>query len=75
MDPVVRRRRKKSARSEHGDDSGNSNIKLNLIKGRSWVRYRDINGIPGIYIRGSLQVLRWVAVKPSPISRTRTKVK
>ena len=28
--PVVSRRRKKSARSEDGDDSGNSNIELNL---------------------------------------------
>ena len=35
--------------------------------------YREVKGIPGIYIRGSLQALRWVAVKPSLISsRTRT---
>ena len=32
--PVVR---KKNARSEHGEDSGNSNIKFNLIEGRSLV--------------------------------------
>ena len=37
-----------SARSEDSDDSGNSNVKLNLIEGRSLV-----DGIPGIYIRGS----------------------
>ena len=31
---MVRKRRKKGARSEDGGDSGNSNIKLNLIEGR-----------------------------------------
>ena len=60
--PVVRRRRKKSAWSEDGDDSGNWNIKLNLIEGR-W--YWEVNGIRGIYIRGNLLALRWMAVKPS----------
>ena len=45
--PGVRRRRR-SPRSEDGDDSGNSNIKLNLIEGRSLVRYREVNGIPEI---------------------------
>ena len=66
---VVRRRRKKSTRIEDGDDRGNSNIKLNLIEGgRGLVRYREINGITGIHIRGSLQASRWVAVKPSLIS-------
>ena len=71
--PVVRRR-KKSARSEDGDDSGNLNIKLNLIEVRIVVWQRKANGIPGVYICGSLQASRWVAVKPSPIS-SRTKVK
>ena len=38
---VVRRRKKKSAGSVDGDDSGNSNIKLNLIEGRiNLLRYR-----------------------------------
>ena len=49
------------------DDSGNSNIKLNLIEGRSLVR--KVNGIPEIYICGSLQASIWVvAIKLSPIS-------
>ena len=52
-------RRKKSARNEDGDDSDNSNINLNLIK-RNLVRYREVNGIPGIKIRGSLRASRWV---------------
>ena len=60
--PVVRKRRKMSvrnARSEDGDNSGNSNVRLNLIEGRkSLVRYREVNGIPGIYIRGSFASLR-----------------
>ena len=33
-------RRRKSARSDDSDDSGNLNIKLNLIKGRFLLRYR-----------------------------------
>ena len=56
---MVKRRRKKSARSVDGDDSGNFNIKLNLFEARSLVRYREVSGIPGIYIRGSLQASRW----------------
>ena len=32
--PVVRRRRKKSARSRYGDGGRNLNIKLNLIEER-----------------------------------------
>ena len=51
-------------------------FKLNLIEGIRLVRYREVSGIPGIYIHGSLQASRWVAVKPNPISsRTITKVK
>ena len=46
--PVVRRRRKKSARSVDGIDSRNLNINLYLIEGRSLVRYRKASGIPGI---------------------------
>ena len=34
--PVVKRRRRKSAMDEDGDDSGNLIIKLNLVDGRSW---------------------------------------
>ena len=60
---VVIRKRKKSVRSEDVDNSQNANIRLNLIEGRSLVRYREVNRIPGIYICGCLQVLRWVAVK------------
>ena len=55
---MVRRKRKKSARSEDGDDSGNSNIKL-FDQRKKLVRYRKINRIPGIYICGSLQASRW----------------
>ena len=74
---MVRRRRKKNARSEDGDDSGNSHIRLNLIVGRRrLVEYREVNRILGICIHGSLQASRWVALKPSPISsRTRTEEK
>ena len=36
--PVVRCRMKKSSRSEDGDDSGNSNVELNLIDERSLLR-------------------------------------
>ena len=58
-----------------GDDSGNLNIKLNLIEGGSLLRYSEVNGMPEIDIRGGLQGSRWVAVTPSPISsRTRTEV-
>ena len=75
--PVMRRqRRKKSAWREDGDDNGNSNIKLNLIEERSLVRNREVNRIPEIFICGSLQASRWVAVKPTPFSsKTRTKIK
>ena len=45
LDPVVRRRRKKSARSEECVRSGNLNVNN---KRRSWVRYRKMDGIPGI---------------------------
>ena len=72
MDPVVRRR-KKSARSKDGDNSGNSNIKL-VYRRKKLVRYREVNRIPGMYICGSLRTMRWVAVKHSLIS-SRTEVK
>ncbi len=69
--PVVRRRRKKSARSEESESSGNVNVNN---KRRSLVMYRKVDGIPRIYIRESLKAARQVVVKPSPIaSRTRTK--
>ena len=41
--PVVRRRRKKCARSEESDSSGYVNDKR-----RSLLRYRKVDGIPGI---------------------------
>ena len=67
--PVVRRRRKKCARSEKSESSG-----YVYDKRRSLVRYRKVDGIPGIYIRENLISSRWVTVKPIPIvSRTRTK--
>ena len=47
---VIIKRMQKNARIEDVDDSGNLNIKLKLIEGRSLVRYREVNGIPGIYI-------------------------
>ena len=47
--PVVKRR-KKSARSEDGGNSGNLNVRLNLIEGRSLVRYSEVKGIPGIFV-------------------------
>ena len=40
---VVRRRRKKSARSEDGDNSANWNVRLDLIKGRNLVRYGQLD--------------------------------
>ena len=43
-------RRKKSARSEDGNNSANWNVRLDLLKGRNLVRYKEVNGIPGIYI-------------------------
>ena len=60
---MVRRRRKKSAGCEYGDNSANWNVRLDLIKGRNLVRYKEVNGIPGIYICGSFQASRWVAIK------------
>ena len=67
--PVVRRRRKKCARSEKSESSG-----YVYDNRRSLVRYRKVDGIPGIYIRENLKSSRWVTVKPIPIvSRTRTK--
>ena len=71
---VVRRRRKKSARSEDGDNSENWNVRSDFIKGRNLVKYKEVNGIPGIYIRGSLQASRWVAVKLARSHHNRTKV-
>ena len=52
--PMVRRRRKTSAWSEDGNNSGNLNVGLYLIEGRSLVRNREVNGIPGISVHGSL---------------------
>ena len=46
--PVVRRRRKKSPRSEEGESSGDLNVN---DKRRSLVRYRKVDGIPGLYPR------------------------
>ena len=70
--PVVRWWRRKSARSEESESSGNLNVNN---KRRSLVRYRKVYGIPRIFIRVNLKALRWVAVKPSPISLgTRTKI-
>ena len=67
----MRRRRRKSARSEDSENSRN----LNVNDIRSFVRYRKVDEILGIYIRESLKASRWVAVKTSPIaSRTRTKI-
>ena len=43
--PVVR---KKSAWSEVCDNCGDLNVRLNLIEGRSLVRYRKVNGVPRI---------------------------
>ena len=45
----------------------NSNVRLNLIEGRSFVRYMVVE-IPVIYIRGNLPGSRWVEVRSSPIS-------
>ena len=71
-DPVVRMW-KKIARSEDSDNSRDLNVRLNMIKGRSLVKYREVNGFPGIYARESWQASKWVAVKPRPISlQTRT---
>ena len=42
------RRRKKSARCEESESSGNLNAN---DKRRSLVRYRKVDGIPGIFIR------------------------
>ena len=41
----MRRKRKKSVRSEESESSGNVNDKR-----RSLVQYRKVDGIPGIYI-------------------------
>ena len=47
---VVIRRRRKSVRSEDVDNRRNANVSLNLIEGRSLLRYRKVNGIPGLHI-------------------------
>ena len=36
-------------------------------EGRSLVRYREVNGNPGIYIHGNLHASRWVTIKPNLI--------
>ena len=62
------RRRKKSARSEESDSSGNLNLMKDLNKGRSffcetrrWKGFLDC-------VHRHLQASKWVAAKPSPIS-------
>ena len=52
---VVRRVRKKSARSEESESSGNLNV--NDIR-RGLVRYRKVDGIPGINIQENLKASR-----------------
>ena len=56
-----------TARSEDGDNSGKFNIKLNLIEGRSLVRYRKVNRTLDIDL-WKLASLEMGGVKPSPIS-------
>ena len=64
----------KSARSEKSDSSGNLNVMMDLNNGRSFVWFRKVEEIPGIYVRRHLQASRWVT-KTSPIfSRTRTEI-
>ena len=52
---IVRRRRKKIARSEESESSGNLNVNN---KKRSLVRHRKVEGILGIYIRENLKASR-----------------
>ena len=60
---------KKSARSGESVSSGNLNVNDTR---RSLVRYRMVDGIPGIHIQEKLKAFRWVIVKLRPIaSRTR----
>ena len=61
------RRRKKSAKSVDGDDSGNSNIRQNLVEGISLLRYRAVNGSLE-YIFEEACKPRDGRVKPSRIS-------
>ena len=58
----VVRRRKKSSRSEKTESCGNLNVN---DKRRSLVRYRKVDGIPGINIRENLKASRWAAIKHS----------
>ena len=51
----MRRRRKKSARSEENESSGNLNVN---DKRRSLVRYRKVDGILGISIRENMKASR-----------------
>ena len=60
--PVVRRRRKKSARSE---SSGNLIVNYKI----SLVMYRKGDGIPRAYVHEHLKVSRLVSTKPSLLPR------
>ena len=63
--PVLRRKRMKSAVCV-----GDGELKAD---GGSVMCFRSLNGIPGINIR-DWSFRHWVAVNPSPASRTRTEI-
>ena len=73
MTPVVKRRKKKSARSEESERSGNMNVTDKRI---SLVRYRKVDRILGIYTGDNLKASGWGGSETQPYcpiaSRTRT---